>query len=158
MKLLYEFIKGKIEKEHFWREKVEVYDNKKIKYSIFLLFPICKDGSKHEACEEFKKKGWKYENRGLKYGGLIYKEGLPYPEIANCILYIKMYKKTYAFLTEQSPYVDLPLKIAKFFSLVDVKIDMERKYGRHSLKEITWENLVQFLKKEGFTLVSTRER
>jgi len=158
MKLLYEFIKGEIEKEHFWREKVEVYNNKKIKYSIFLLFPICKDGSKHELYEELKKKGWKCENRELKYGGLIYKEGLPYPEIANCILYIKMYKKTYAFLTEQSPYVDLPFKIAKFFSLVDVKIDMERKYGRHSLKEITWENLVQFLKKERFALISTRER
>lgn len=158
MKLLHEFIKGKIEKEHLWREKVEVYDNKKIKYSIFLLFPICKDGSKHKVCEELEKKGWKCEkNGGLKYGGLIYKEGLTYPEVINFIYYIKVYKKTYDFLTEQSPYVDIPLKIAKFFSIVDVKMNMERKYGRYSLslKKISWVNLVQFLRKEGFTLVST---
>ncbi|UZE93067.1 MAG: hypothetical protein IB617_02820 [Candidatus Nealsonbacteria bacterium] len=156
MKLLYEFIKGE-RKEHLWREKIEVYDDKKIKYSIFLPFPICKDGSKHKVCEELEKKGWKCENGRLKYGGLIYKEGLTYPEVINCIEYIKVYKKTYDFLTEQSPYVDIPLKIAKFFGIVDVKMNMERKYGRYSLslKNISWVNLVQFLRKEGFTLVST---
>ena len=145
MKTLYAFVKSKTKNSP--AERVAIYSGKTMDYYFFAQFPICEDGHRDEINEELERRGW-----SCGMGGLTYKKRVSYKEILSCMLYTRAYRKTYEFLTEPSPLINVPVKIVEFLDLVELKAKIEREHGKQFPKEMTWKNLVPFLEKEGFTL------
>ena len=122
---------GKEENNVTWSEYLKVIDSV-INYHVFVAFPFCKDGYKHEIQVAIEKRSiWK---AGML--GITRVESAPINDALYYIAFAEAYRKVYE-REAPDPYADINISIEEFLDMVDdktqiVRTKLREKYAKYT--------------------------